>query len=712
MKLTRAFALSSLVLAMGFPAYAQQNSSENTAENTAENTQNEAEKITIVGVRQDRVSKGATGFTMELNETPQSISVVSAEEIENYAAHSLNDALRLAPGINVEEWETNRTNYTSRGFEIKSTQIDGIGLPNDWGIVTGAMESYGYEEIEVIRGANGQLTGVGNSAGTINYVRKRPKNENAGEVQVSLGSFDFKRLEADYSVLLTESGSWAARFVVATEDSNSYLDGLSNDRTYFYGVVDGQLTDNSTLAAGYSYQDANTDGNMWGGLVFNYTDGTQAEWETSATTAQDWTMWDTINSTAFIEYAYIFNNDWELKATYNHQSFEDESKLFYASGAIDKDTGLGLNGWPGRYDTDYTADILDITTTGEFTLFDRSHELIFGASQAKSERAEYQHPFDYATTPAFGPTPAFPYALNVIEEPEWADRNEYSTTDITLTRVFGSAKLNASDDLFFIVGFNAIDFIRDGVNKTVASDGTVNAVDIYNKEKEISPYAGVTYTISEHVNAYLNYSDIYQPQDEYDEQGEFLAPTKGVNYEAGIKTQWLDNNLFANFAIFTAEQEGLANYAGSTPDGTWFYDGINVESQGFEVEVTGTIADNIGVLFSYTYLNIEGQDGEKEHQWAPKDSINFSIDYTFPQLETVKVGLGGLWQSKTVNTDYNVEQGAYAIVNAFARWDISEQFSVQANINNLTDTKYINSLYVVGYYGAPINGSISASYSF
>ena len=158
------------------------------------------------------------------------------------------------------------------------------------------MESYGYEEVEVIRGANGLLTGVGNSSGTINYVRKRPTNENEGEVGVSLGSFNAKRINADYSALLTESGSWAGRVVVAIDEKESHLDALENDRSYFYGVVDGQLTDNSTLTAGFSYQDANTDNNMWGGLVFNYSDGTQAKWDTSATTSQDWAMWDTIST--------------------------------------------------------------------------------------------------------------------------------------------------------------------------------------------------------------------------------------------------------------------------------------------------------------------------------------------------------------------------------------------------------------------------------
>ncbi len=699
MKLKHTFALSSLVLAMGFQAHAQ----ESQLEQSAEKNDEQIEQILIVGVRQGRVSQGATGLTMEINETPQSISVVSADQIKNFAANNLNDALRLATGITVEERETNRTNYTARGFEIKSTQIDGIGLPNDWGIVTGSMEAYGFEEVEVIRGANALLTGVGNSAGTINYVRKRPTNNNEGEVGIQLGSYGLKRVQADYSALLTDSGSWAARVVIAAEDKESHLDGLENDRTYLYGVVDGQLTDNSTLTLGFSHQDANTDGNMWGGLVFNYTDGTQAEWDVSDSTTQEWAMWDTLNTTAFVEYAYLFDNDWEVKLTYNNQSFEGENKLFYVYGAIDKETNLGLTGFPGRYDTEFKADLLDLTAKGKYSLFGRDHEMVLGLSNSKSEKKSYRHAAP-ATSPAYWPTPAFPYPLDAVAEPEWLAKTQYSDMDVTLTRFFGSTKLNITDRLFVIAGFNAIKYTREGIN---------SGVDIDNDESETSPYAGVTFAITEDINTYVSYSDIYQPQERYDLQGEFLAPTKGVNYEAGVKAQWFDNNLLTTFAIFTAEQEDIASYAGRNPDtGNSYYEGVNIKSKGVELEVVGRITDNLNLVAGYTALNVEDFEGEDTNEWAPRNVVNFSIDYTLPQMPELKFGLGGKWQSKVRHTRDNVEQDAYLLMNAFASWELTDKLNLQANIYNLTDEKYIASLYAVSFYGAPVNATVNLTYSF
>lgn len=664
-------------------------------------TEANVEKIEIVGIRQNRISEGATGLALEIDETPQSISVISAEQLKNYSAFNVNDALRLAPGINVEEWETNRTNYTSRGFEIKNTQIDGVGLPNDWGIVTGAMEAYGYEKIEVIRGANGLLTGVGNASGTLNYVRKRPKNENGGEIGVSVGSWDFKRLQADYSLLLTESGSWAARFVAAAEDKESYLDGLENNREFFSAVVDGQLTDNSTVTIGYSYQDADTDGNTWGGLVYNYTDGTQAKWDESDTTTQEWTMWDTINTSAFVEYNYVFANAWQLQASYNFRGFEEQDKLFYASGSIDKDTNLGLSGWPGRYDSEVDADLFEIKAFGAFELFGKEHQASFGVSHAKSDDVMYQHPFDFDNTPAYGPTPAFPYDLDAIPEPEWLTPVLYSDIEQKLTRYFGSAQLNITDKLFTVVGFNAIEFERSGMNAGASID---------NDESETSPYIGFTYKLNDDLNLYASYSDIYQPQEQADYNGQYLAPTKGTNFETGVKASWFDDALMTTFAYFTAEQDNFAQYAGLTEDGIYYYEGVSIESEGYEFEVTGKITDAMNIVASYTHIDVTDENGDDTNKWAPRDVVGVTVDYAL--TDAVVVGLNGRWQSKIESTDYNVKQGSYALLNAFARWNINDQVAVQANVNNITDEQYINSLQTVGYYGAPTDGSLTLTYKF
>lgn len=668
----------------------------------------EMDTILITAKRADRISKGATGLNLEIKETPQSISVVTSEQMENFGADNLNDALRLATGINVEEWETNRTNYMARGFDIKNTQIDGIGLPNNWGIVTGAMDAFGYEKIEVIRGANGLLTGVGNASGTINYVRKRPTNTTQGSLGVEGGSFDRKRIEADYSTPFTESGSWAGRLVVAAEDEDSWLRGLKNDRYFIYGVVDGQIGEKSTLTAGYSYQDANSDGNMWGALVLAYSDGTQAEFSRGASTAQDWSFWDTINQTAFVEYTYEVSERWTAKLSYNFRDFEDDSQLFFAytMEGIDRDTGLGLLGNPGSWPTEDRAHLYDATISGEFDLFGRSHEAIFGVSRGTSKETQYWRPVP-DSDPSWGPLPPFPYPGDAVAEPAWGATELYSVVEQTLERAYGAARLSLTDKLKAIVGINWVDYHRDGQQEGVPFDQT---------ETEVSPYGGITYAVTDDVLLYASYSDIYQPQDYYDINDRYLDPSKGVNYEVGVKADWLDDRVLTTLAWFTAKQDGLGTFVGMNENGNYYYEGVDVDSEGYELEIAGRLNDHIDVVLGFTSLDLKGQQNEDIYEWVPRETVNLALSTKIPGFTNIAAGINGRWQSDISKVDeytgVRVRQDSYAHLNAFARWDLTDQMTVRVNLNNLTDEKYITSLYQIGFYGAPRNYSVGFTYRF
>jgi len=662
--------------------------------------------VLITAQREERTSRGATGLDLDIKETPQSISVVTSELMDNYGATNLNDALRLATGINVEEWETNRTNYVARGFEIKNTQIDGVGLPNNWGIVTGAMDAFGYEKLEVIRGANGLLTGVGNSSGTINYVRKRPTNNRQGSFAVEGGSWSTKRVQADYSTPLTDDGVWAGRVIVAYEDGDSWLRGLSNDRTFVYGVVDGQIGERTTLAVGYSYQTTNTDGNMWGALTFTNSDGTQAEWSRSASTTQDWTLWDTVNQNAFAELTFALSDDWSLRATYNYRSQNEDDKLFftYAPAGLDPVNHTGLFGWPGKFEGNEHAHLGDISLSGRFQAFGRQHEALFGVSHAASMGILYE--FDVTGDPAFGELPAFPYAGNATNEPVWGPRGISNETDQRLRRAYGATRLALSDRVKLIAGFNWAEYHRDGVS-TLPFDQT---------EREISPYGGVTVDITDRVLAYASYSDIYQPQDYYDINDNYLDPSKGKNYEIGVKTSWADGQVLATFALFTAEQKGPGTYAGLNSNGNYYYVGMDIESKGAELEVAGKLGQWGEIVLGVTSLKLEDMDGEKAYEWVPRNTATLAISSRIPNLPKLTLGASGRWQSSTSNVDgYSggtVRQDSYATLNLFGRWSLTDQASVRANVNNVTDEKYIASLYQVGFYGAPRNYSLSVDYRF
>jgi outer membrane receptor for ferric coprogen and ferric-rhodotorulic acid len=693
------------------PSPAGAASSDTTTTSTTE--VKELDTLLVIGQRASRVSNGATNLDLDIKDTPQSISVVSKEQMRQFGADSLNDALRLATGIQVEQVSTNQTQFLSRGFEIKNTQIDGVGLPNGWGVVTNAMDAYGFEKLEVIRGANGLLTGVGNAAGTINYVRKRPTNQEQGEVGITVGSEGRRRFQADYSTPFNADSTWAGRFVVAREESDSYLRDFESDRTYLYGVVDGQVGENGTLAFGYSYQKADTSGNMWGALSFIDTNGNQLSWDRSASTTQDWTYWNSTTKAAFIDYTHQLSDSWQAKASYNYRVYKHDSQLFmaYSVFGLDATTGEGLYGWAYKSPYETKAHIGDLTINGRFNLLGHEHEAMFGVSVARSEGTDWYNPTDTSGV-AFGALPGFPYAGNAIPEPVWGNRTVYTTLNQRLVRVFGATHLAFTDRFKTILGFNWAQYQRDSADN---AGGTSNITD-----RNLAPYAGITFDFTNHITGYANYSYIYQPQDQVDYDRNYFDPSKGTNYEIGVKAEWLDRKLLTTLAWFSAKQDGLATYAG-----TRFMDGyaygysrpVDIDSKGFEFEATGKLGEHTELQFGYTQLSMDGEDGSDTYRWVPRRTANLLLSTRLPGVPSVSLGAGGRWQSAISNyedyvTSNPVRQSGYTLLNAFAAWDITSDLTLRVNVNNLTDKKYIQSLYSVSYYGPPRTYAVSLDWRF
>ncbi|HZW18862.1 MAG TPA: TonB-dependent siderophore receptor [Luteimonas sp.] len=683
---------------------------------TAETEAINLDSVLVVAQRVGRASNGATNLDLAIKDTPQSISVVSSEQMRDFGADSVNEALRLATGVQVDEWETNRTSYSARGFDILNTQIDGVGMPNSWGVATGATDAFGYEKVEVIRGANGLLTGVGNAAGTINYVRKRPTNERQGTFGLGYGSWGTRRIEVDYSTPFTDDGRWAGRLVAAHEDGDSHLRANENARDALYGVVDGQVGENGTLTLGYSYQRAKSDGIMWGALVFMNSDGTQNEWPRDASTTQDWTYWNTTTRTAFADYTHRLGDNWQLKVSYNYRRATGDERMFYAylpdpdfdgtSIALDPDTGLGLVGYPWGGNDEATAHLGAATLDGHFELFGRDQEVMLGASIARSESNSWERSADFSS-PAWGPLPAFPYDTDALPEPAWGDAALYSVLNQHLKRAFGATRIALGDRFKAIVGANYAQYRRDGNSYDLAFDQTTS---------HTSPYGGLTFDFNEHVLGYVSYSDIYQPQDQVDADNRYLDASQGVNYEAGIKADWLDKRLLTTLAVFKADQDGLATPTGQYNEfGSTIYAPVDVRSKGVEFEAVGKLGDDVDLVFGYTALKLDGLDGDDTYSWVPRRTANLLLSARLPGYRALSFGFGGRWQSTISNVEssgFTVRQDSYTVLNGFVAWDFRTDATLRLNVRNLGDEKYINTLRYSGYYGAPRNYTLSLNWRF
>lgn len=696
-------ALATALLAAGLiPAALAHAQSAPPAPSTATTQEAELAPVVIKTKRENRVSKGATHLPMEVKDTPQSISTIDKDTLRDFGATDSNDALRYGIGLTVDEWETNRTSYSARGFDVMLTQVDGLGMTNEWGIAEGQLDTYLFDKIELVRGANGLLTGVGNASGTINYVRKRPTNKDGGEAQFTLGSYGQKRVALDYNKVLSKDGQWAGRLVVAQEDKDSYLRALGNQRTAISGIVEGQVGLDGVLTLGMTYQDAEQRSPMWGSLTLPYADGSLAEFDVSASTSQDWTRWDNRSQSAFVEYTHALSPDWEAKVTYNHAEHTGATKLFYAytfTGYLNPDN-TGLVGWPYRSESSSSSDNLDVNLTGRFNAFGRQHDAVFGLSHSKQK--SLTESYAGATFPVM---PAFPYAGDVYAEPAWGAKSVASDGDQNITRLYAASRLQLTDQLKGIFGVNAITLKRDG---TAIYGGGTN-LDNETTQKA-SPYVGATYDLTPNALAYASYSDIFQAQDQRTVNGAFLKPMKGVNAEVGVKAEWLDRKLLTTFALFSAEQKGLATEAGfDTAAQQSYYEPKDVNAKGFEIEATGRIGADTQLTAGFTSMKLTGPDGNDIYEWIPRRTLKLLADTRVAALPRLRVGSGLRWQS-AVSKVAGANQDAYVLVDAFAAYELTDKATLRLNVKNLLDKKYIRSVTYGAIYGAPRSAALTLEY--
>lgn len=704
-------AASALAIAFAAPASAADESSEGAGNDT----------IVVTGrYTIDEHIDSATGLGLTLRETPQSVTVVSRERIEDFALNNVNDLLAQVVGINVERVETDRTEYNARGFDITNFQVDGIGLPLRWGIQFGDLDTMLFERVEAVRGANAIMTGVGNPSATINYVRKRPTGEFQGNVSAQLGSWDQKRIEADISVPLVSSGALSARLIYAHDERDSHLRYNHVNRDVYGAILAWKVTPDLTATVGYTRQDNDSDGVLWGALPLLYSDGGRIAYPVSASTSADWTFWNVHDQSAFAELAYGNEGGWQAKGrfTYNHRN--SLANLLYAYGNPDRATGLGVGAVTGIYRSPSEQYLGDFYASGPLRLFGREHTLALGLSTASMKSREYEA-----------------FSLETLDYPalnEWAEKGlvltrpsypeEYLAEDThdRLTRAYGALHINLADNLKVIGGASAM---------WLKTTGKSYDVDQSLKDSAVSPYFGAVFDLTPNVSLYASYTDIFNPQNEVDVTNRRLDPAKGTSIEAGFKSEWFGKRFYVSAALFRARQTGLAEAAGvfgvgdAGPAGKTYYTGVDTTSKGFEIEVAGRVTDHWTISGGYTGLRIEDGNGDPTRIYLPRRSLKLASTYAVPAFNDLKLGAQLRWQSAIHTIDSGVigygivtnpvaiTQDGYAVLDLMAGIRLVDGLRASVNIRNVTGTKYVGSLkWGQAYYAAPRSASVSVNYKF
>lgn len=689
------------------------------------------EKLTVNGERLNsylyKKADNLSRLDLEIKDLPQSVSIIGEEMIDDFALNNINAVLDTVTGLNVEEVETDRTYFNARGFDVTNFQVDGLGLPVLSGNVHGDIDTALYERVEILRGANGMMTGTGSPSATINYVRKKPTQDTRISARAQLGSWDAKRVDIDASVPVSDS--LGARVVVVKEDKESYLDRYEMDKTVAYGVLSAALTDTTQLTFGASQQTSDAKGNMWGALTLYYADGTPTNFDTSTSSSADWSQWDVTDTRYFVFLEQQLSDGWSLKADYTHIETDEDTQLFYTyvsrdpqTGVtlLDPETGLGLIGYASEYTLDDKHDYADIYVNGHFDAWGLAHQIMLGASYARVSYTDLSL-YDFHTGNGFPLLPAMEDWTGNTPYPEFTDGATGSDVEEQQTAFYFGGNLALTERLSLLAGgrFNQVEVtgISYGIDETL-------------NENAFVPYAGLVYAINDNINTYFSYTEVFTPQTERNASFERLDPITGESKEIGIKASLFEDTALLTVAYFDIDQVNVAvddGFAANPVSGVeeQVYreaDGLN--SKGWEMDLAGELLPGLQTNLGLTLFDLSGDD--LVAGYTPEKMVTLNATYQIPSLPALKVGTSVRWQEATsrnvgkvpvayanAGDDIVIQQDAYALVNMMASYAINEQITITANINNLTDEKYLKSLYwEQGYYGAPRNYSLALTWQY
>lgn len=656
--------------------------------------------------------KTATKLDLSIRETPQSVMVISQQMLEDRKTDEFYSLIKKVTGVSVSEGFDGRATYYSRGFDLDYYLLDGLPVTQNWYTINN-YNMDAYDRVEIVKGANGLMVGAGNPAVSINMVRKHANSKVfKGDIEASAGSWDMYKLKTDIQTPLNEDGSVRGRLVASYKDKNSFVNKTSQENSLVYGVVDADITDNTTISAGASYEENNRDGIMGGGasLPSFYSDGTKTDFNRSKSYNFDWSEWNTSITSYFTDIKHYFDNDILLNAAYSHNEIYTKDRNFTnIQGTLNKD-GSGLTAGYGKYPEKIKKDSIDIYASIPFELAKKEHEIIVGTQYNKENDKKYKPEF----TGKYNITNYFTQdGSEFTSEPNMGRNILRQDADTEQKSIYLTGKFELIDDLKLILGSRLTTWEYDSYS------WDTNSRTKYDHDNIFTPFVGLVYNLDENHSIYASYTDIFLPQGNVrDESGSVLDPKEGSNYEVGIKGEYFDKKLNAGLTLFRLEQDNVAEAINGV-----YVDGSNgteqayksmegVTSKGIEVEISGEITDNWDISTGFTHFEAKDGNEEKVNTTIPRNNINIFTKYT---INDFSFGAGVNWKSKgySKSTTREITQDAYAIVDLMASYKFNKNLSTQLNINNLFDKTYYIGYGTSSYnYGDPINGIISMKYSF
>src|SRR3569833_2419443 len=618
-----------------------------------------------VVIRGTAAGFAATRIETPLREIPQTVSIISFEQMREQNDISLADALSHAIGITSVRNNSLNQSFASRGFDITALHIDGSAALNASTQVGrpyfGTPDLSEFDHIEMLRGADALFGADSNPGATVNLIRKRPLDTYRMSVSSWASSWHNYRAEADVSGPLESNNTLRGRLVGAYSSGYYFYSTSKRQGNKIFAVLVYEPRQQSLLTLGGSYQWDDSTPFVMG--LSRYVDGSDPHLPRSTAGAFAWSRYRTRTRELYLQLEHAFDSDWKLR--FNVTSLDASATFGYGLlvSPIDPVTH-GLR-YPAQaifspHPNSQTQLAADAILTGAFWLFGFCGQVALGADFVRVTGLEAQE-----NSSGFGPVLSFFEDFDPHDFPnprstqtDFFDIETRSTS--RLSGIFATLKVYLTDALS-VIGGARLSNGRYGFNNDVLIDGVslgANA-DQFGDNNKITPYGGVVYALTPRYSVYASYADVYRSiAVAIGRNGAPIRPVDGIVIEAGIKAAWREGALNGALAIYRARQLGLPTVDPAPPPdvpaGCCYLANASNLSRGVDAELSGSLARGWLIGAGYTYNSSRDENGAALSVATPRHLAKLWTSSSLPgRMDRFTLGASMNAQSRVANSGIN-----------------------------------------------------------
>ena len=612
-------------------------------------------------------------------DVPQTVSIVTDDEIEERGFREIGDIVRYTTGVNTSQGEGHRDAVVFRG--VRSTaDFFQDGTRDD---VQYYRSLYNVEQVEILKGPNALLFGRGGTGGVINRVTKKAViDEQFGSINLGMDSFGASDLAVDYNIVSGDNSAF--RIMVHSDALENHRDFYDGDRLGINPTMKIQLSERTTLDASYEHADHE-----------RYIDrGIPTENGRPVERFKDIVFGDSKRDNLTTLEADIF------RATLS-TVFSDTSKgnLQVVSSEFDKmyqnyyvssySAGATVVTMDGYYDsTSRENTIISGNLVNEIEMGSTTHTILFGGEIIDTINNNLRYNTYFSNTQddneVFNITNPMDFTVNAAGQPSTndyrADLKSKTKSDIEVTSIYFQDQIDVNDNLKLMIGGRHDTF---DITVTDVKNGSAQS----REDKEFSPRAGLIYKPKDNISVYYSYSESFLPRS--GEQFKSLSASSAAldpdvyeSSEVGVKVT-ISDDLSLTAAFFESEQT-LASKDDVTGEDIDIK-GLTVD--GFEAELKGNLTDKFSLVAGFTAMNGETSSGGEPRE-IPDKMLTLYGTYEISDKAGVAFGFTKQGESNIKNNKPDLVLPSYTRFDMAAYYNISDDLVLRFNLENLTDELY------------------------